>query len=188
MTMLVLLDRDGVINQERGEYVTSPEEMALIDGAAAAIRRLNKAGFRIAVITNQGCIGRGLIDEARLEEIHDRMHALLAAEGARIDRIYVCPDAPWAATERRKPAPGMLREALRDFAARPEDTPFIGDSLRDLQAACAIGCQPVLVRTGHGRRTEREDLSSLTISVKIHDDLDAAVDYILSPDKAGGCG
>ncbi len=186
--MLVLLDRDGVINRERGDYVTAPEEMELIEGAAAAIGRLNAAGYRIAVITNQGCIGRGLIDEARLDQIHARMHSLLATEGARIDRIYVCPDAPWAATERRKPAPGMLREALKDFAARPERTPFIGDSLRDLQAACAIGCKPMLVRTGHGRRTERKDLSSLPQPVKIHDDLAAAVDYILGSDKAGGCG
>ncbi len=183
--MLILLDRDGVINEERGDYVTRPEEMILIDGTADAIARLNRAGYRIAVVTNQGCIGRGLIDEARLKDIHEHMQTLLAAAGARIDKIYVCPDPPWTATERRKPAPGMLNEALKEFAARPEQTPFIGDSLRDLQAACAAGCPPMLVRTGHGRRTERNGLPPLPLPVKIHDDLAAAVDYILRINRAG---
>ena len=107
--MLVLLDRDGVINHDRPDSIKNPDEFIMIDGSAKAVARLNAARHQVALVTNQSIIGRGTIDWSMLDRIHEKMTAALAREGAFIDRIYVCPDAPWEATERRKPGPGMLR-------------------------------------------------------------------------------
>lgn len=177
---LVLLDRDGVLNVDRAESVKSPEELVLLPGAAAAVARLNAADVKVAVVTNQSVVGRGLIEEPALEEIHEKLRAELAIEGARLDAIFFAPDHPEQATKRRKPGAGMLREALRRFAAAPGDTPMIGDTLHDLEAACAAGCRRVLVRTGKGDKTLRRGLPERVRPVAVYDDLGAAVTGLLA--------
>ncbi len=178
--MLVLLDRDGVLNLEREDFVKSPDELAMIDGAAEAVARLNEAGWRVAVVTNQSVVGRGLIDEDMLSRIHDELRRRLARSGGRLDGIFHCPDPPWAASEFRKPNPGMLRQALGRFRAEAAATPLIGDSLRDLEAAAALGCPRILVRTGNGAATQAAGLPRRLLPVRVHDDLAAATDVLLA--------
>jgi D-glycero-D-manno-heptose 1,7-bisphosphate phosphatase len=179
--MLILLDRDGVLAEEVPNYVKHPGELVMIPGAAAAVARLNRAGHRIAICTNQSVVGRGIIGEDMLARIHDHLRDLLAREGASIDAIFFAPDPPWAATDRRKPKPGMLREALSRFRADPAETPMVGDSLGDLQAALAAGCKRVLVRTGHGAKTQAAGLPSELAPVAVHADLAAFVEQLLGP-------
>jgi D-glycero-D-manno-heptose 1,7-bisphosphate phosphatase len=181
VTRLVLLDRDGVVNVERRHYITDPGDVELVPGAAAAIRRLNAAGWRAVIVTNQSAVGRGLIDMAGLERVHDRLRALLAADGARLDGLIVCPDPPWAATARRKPGPGMLIEAMAAHAADPAETAMVGDDVKDLEAACAAGCRRILVKTGKGAGFAAHGLAPTLAPVAIVDDLAAAVDLLLAP-------
>lgn len=180
---LVLIDRDGVLNEETGHYVKHPGELRLIPGSARAVARLNRAGIRVAVCTNQACVGRGIIDEAMLARIHAQLHDILASEGAHLDEIFYCTDVPWVTTRRRKPGPGMLEEAMRRFGASPAETPMIGDNLRDLEAALAAGCIRHLVRTGHGAKVQAAGLPPAVLPVRVHDDLAAAVDALLGPES-----
>lgn len=177
---LVLLDRDGVINESPGPgYVTSPSQLILIKGSAQAIARLNKADIKVAVITNQSIVGQGGLLTEELTAIHDHLSLLLEKEKAFIDKFYICTDPPWAPTHRRKPNPGMLAEALYDFNVLPAHTPFIGDSLSDLEAAYAQGCLPYLVRTGHGSHVEYQGIPSHLSGTPIHDNLDQSVTHYL---------
>ena len=176
---MVLLDRDGVLNQDRADYVKHPDEVVLIPGAAGAVARLNMAGIPAVVVTNQSAVGRGIIDDSALERIHERLRAALAERGARLDAILFCPDSPDRPSARRKPAPGMLREALARFGAAAQHAPMIGDSLRDLEAAAAVGCPRILVRTGKGRATEAASLPAQVRPVAVYDDLAAAVAALL---------
>lgn len=177
--MLVLLDRDGVLTAEPADWVKSPDELVMIEGAAEAVARLNGAGHRVVVVTNQSVVGRGIIDEAALEAIHDRLRTRLAEVGAHVDGIISCFDPPWAATPRRKPGPAMLCEALNGCDARAETTPMIGDALTDLEAASAAGCQRILVRTGKGRQTESSGLPDHVLPVSVFDHVAAAIDSLL---------
>ncbi len=177
--VLILLDRDGVLNHEREGYVKSPDELVLIPGAAAAVARLNRAGHKVAVCTNQGVVGRGLIDEAMLATIHEALKSRLALAGARLDALFYAPDHPDNPGLRRKPGPGMLQEAMAQFDAKPEDTVMIGDSLRDLEAAAAAGCRRILVLTGHGRRLRGAGLPAAVQPVAVHPDLAAAVSALI---------
>ena len=179
--MLVLLDRDGVLNTERPGYVTSPQDLELVPGAALALARLNRAGVDTALITNQSAIGRKIIDCDQLESIHAMLAALLSECGAHLDSILVCTDPPWAATARRKPNPGMVWQALTRFGALPADAVLIGDDLRDLEAAARAGCRRILVRTGKGREIEAAGLPRHVLPVLIRDDLAAAVNHLLEP-------
>ncbi|MGB8273948.1 MAG: HAD-IIIA family hydrolase, partial [Alphaproteobacteria bacterium] len=165
----MLLDRDGTLNEDRRDSVTSPDQLVMIPGAAEAVARLTRAGVAVALVTNQANIGRGVIDEAALERIHDKLRREIARAGGKLDSIFICPDAPERATERRKPGPGMLREALAHFAARAADTPMIGDSLKDLEAGKAAGCPRILVRTGKGRATEATGLPPRVLPVAVYD-------------------
>ena len=180
MGRLVLLDRDGVINFDRSDSVKSPDELALIAGSAAAIARLNTAGIKVAVVTNQSVVGRGVIPARQLEVIHERLAEMLARESARLDGLFVCTDPPGAPSLRRKPRPGMLIEALQRFSAQPGQTPMIGDDLRDLEAAHAAGCPRVLVRTGKGAATQAAGVPAALLPVAVHADLAAAVDALLA--------
>jgi D-glycero-D-manno-heptose 1,7-bisphosphate phosphatase len=168
---LILLDRDGVLNLDRPDSVKSPAELVLLPGAAAAVARLNQAGRLVVVCTNQGVVGRGIIDEAMLAHIHDKLRTELARAGARLDALIHCPDHPQRPGPRRKPAPGMLREAMTQFRAAPSETVMIGDGLLDLQAALAAGCARVLVRSGKGRATQAAGLPREVLPVAIHEDL-----------------
>jgi len=179
---LILIDRDGVINDEIGGYIRSPGDIRMIPGSARAIARLNNAGLKLAVCTNQSVVGRGMIDMAMLEKIHEHIRRELAREGARIDAWFICTDHPDRATRRRKPGPGMLEEALAQFKAVPAETPMIGDNLRDLEAAAAVGCPRHLVRTGHGAKAQAEGIPPAVLPVRVHDDLAAAVTALLGPE------
>ena len=179
--MLILLDRDGVLNENPAEeFVRTPAELHLIPGAAKAVAQLNARGWPVAVCTNQSCIGRGIIDEAMLNRIHDRLFDALARDGAKIDALFFAPDPPWAPTERRKPGAGMLREAMQRFRASPEATVFIGDSLTDLQAAQKAGVRRILVRSGKGAQTQAKGLPPDVLPVTVAEDLCDAVNRLLS--------
>ncbi|HEX6958409.1 MAG TPA: HAD-IIIA family hydrolase [Ferrovibrio sp.] len=178
--MLILLDRDGVLNEDREDYVKTPDELVLIPGAAEAVARMNALGWPVAVCTNQACIGKGIIDEARLALIHRHLRERLAARGARLDAILHAPDPPWAASERRKPGPGMLREAMAQFRIGPEETVFIGDNITDLQAAVAAGCRRILVRTGKGRESQARGIPPEVLPVAVAEDLNDAIEHLLA--------
>jgi len=150
---LVVLDRDGTINQDSDQYIKSPAEWKPIKGSLEAIARLTQAGHRVVVATNQSGIARGLFDMTALNAIHDAMQRAVQQAGGRIDAVFFCPHAADAACECRKPRPGMLLEIGRRLNAPLEDVPVVGDALRDLQAAAAVGARPVLVLTGKGAQT-----------------------------------
>ena len=173
------MDRDGVLNTDRPDSVKSPGEFALLPRAGEAVARLNEAGIKVAVVTNQSVVGRGIVGEDMLERIHQKMHDELAKARARIDALLVAPDAPGSHSERRKPAPGMLREALSRFDAFANESPMIGDALRDLEAAAALGCPRILVRTGKGAATRAAGLPDAVLPVTVREDLWDAVDHIL---------
>lgn len=176
---LVLLDRDGVINTDRPDSVKSVEECMMITGSAAAIARLNQAGINVCVVTNQSVLGRGIITQEQLDTIHEYIKHELAKEGAHLDKILVCGDAPDNPTHRRKPSPGMLIEAMQMFGAAPHETVMIGDALTDLQAAANAGVARALVRTGKGAITEPMVWPETLAPVVVFDDLVHAVDHYL---------
>ncbi|MSP77005.1 MAG: HAD-IIIA family hydrolase [Rhodospirillaceae bacterium] len=179
MTRLLLLDRDGVLNADRGDFVKHPGELVLLEGAARAVARLNQARVQVAVCTNQSVVGRGIIGRDRLDLIHQTLREQLAREGAHLDLLLDCTDAPQGYSARRKPEPAMLLEAIRHFGAEPAATPMVGDTLSDLQAATRAGCPRMLVRTGKGRDTQGAGLPDEVLPVTVHDDLAAAVDAYL---------
>ena len=150
---LVILDRDGVINQDSDDFIKSVDKFVPIPGSLEAIARLNQAGFLVAIATNQSGVARGLFDLTTLELMHDKLRRLLAEVGGRIDGIFYCPHSPEAGCDCRKPLPGLLEQIAEKFTASLEGVPVIGDSLRDLQSAIAVGAKPILVRTGKGERT-----------------------------------
>ncbi|MBX6316880.1 D-glycero-beta-D-manno-heptose 1,7-bisphosphate 7-phosphatase [Pigmentiphaga sp.] len=150
---LVILDRDGVINQDSPDFIKSPDEWIPLPGALEAIARINQAGYRVVVASNQSGLGRGLFDAATLNAIHAKLKAQLAKVGGVIDAIFVCPHAPDAGCDCRKPLPGMYREIARRFEIDLHGVPSVGDSARDLEAAAAAGCTPWLVLTGNGSKT-----------------------------------
>jgi len=153
---LVILDRDGVINEDSPDYIKSAEEWRPIPGSLEAIARLHQAGFHVYVASNQSGIGRGLFDLDALLTIHERMQRALAELGARIDAIEFAPEHPDDASDLRKPAPGMLLDLAKRLQISLDGVPVVGDSLRDLQAAEAAGASPVLVLSGNGQRTKLE--------------------------------
>lgn len=150
---LVILDRDGVINQDSAQFIKSPDEWKPIEGSLEAIALLNQNGYRVALATNQSGIGRGLFDMATLNAIHDKMHKTLAQFGGRIDALFYCPHAADANCNCRKPKPGMIEEISKRFGMDLKGVPSVGDSLRDLQASAVFGAQPILVLTGKGEKT-----------------------------------
>jgi D-glycero-D-manno-heptose 1,7-bisphosphate phosphatase len=153
---LIILDRDGVINYDSDQFIKSPDEWRPIPGSLEAIARLNHAGFRVVVATNQSGLGRGLFDMATLIAINDKMHKALAQAGGRIDAVFYCPHAADSACDCRKPKPGMFAEIGQRFGAELTGVPCVGDSVRDLQAAAAIEAQPILVLSGKGEKTLRD--------------------------------
>ncbi len=179
-TKLVLLDRDGVINVDRPESVRSLAEFEFIPGTFAALQKLQGAGFKMAIVTNQGCVGRGDLSPEDLTEIHTHMETELKKQGIILEMIYTCLDHPDHPTHRRKPNPGMLEEAIAHFGADPRETHMIGDHIRDLEAAYKIGCIRHLVLTGHGEKTLKNPALEALSPVLVHRDLEEAVECILT--------
>ena len=153
---LVVLDRDGVINRDSDQFIKTPEEWRPLPGSLEAIARMNHAGFRVVIATNQSGVGRGLFEMATLNAIHEKMHRALALVGGHVDAVFFCPHTADALCECRKPKTGMLKEIGVRFGVDLTGVPCIGDSLRDLTAAQAVGAQPILVLTGKGERTLRQ--------------------------------
>ena len=174
---LVILDRDGVINYDSRQFIKSPAEWRPIPGSIEAIARLNQAGYRVVVATNQSGIGRGLFDMDTLNAIHDKMHRAVHEAGGRIDAIFYCPHAIDAGCNCRKPKTGMLERIANCFNIDLPGTPAVGDSLRDLQAASAVGAIPLLVMTGKGTQTQAD--GGLPEGTLVFPDLAAATDYLL---------
>ncbi len=174
---LIILDRDGVINQDSDDYIKTVDEFIPLPGSLEAIARLNQAGYRVTVATNQSGIARGYYDIATLNAMHDKLRRLLSNLGASIDMIAFCPHGPDDNCDCRKPKPGLYREIAKRFETSLKGVPVIGDSLRDLQAAVEVGAKPILVRTGKGMRTlEKEGELE---GIPVYDDLAAAITALL---------
>ena len=175
---LVVLDRDGVINRDSAAFVKSAAEWLPLPGSIDAIARLSRAGCITAVASNQSGLARGLFDRNALRAMHRKLRRLVTRAGGRVDRIVVCPHGPDDGCHCRKPQPGLLLRLMRYFDVPPAGTVFIGDSLRDLQAARNAGAEPVLVRTGNGSSAERS-LPGEFSGIAVYDDLAAAADALL---------
>ncbi len=178
---LVILDRDGVINQDSDEYIKSAREWIPIEGSLQAIAKLKEAGFLVAIATNQSGIGRGYFSESVLQEMHQKMRDLLSEyTSLDIDLIAYCPHKPDAGCDCRKPKSGLLKTIGRDLDMGLKGQFMVGDSLKDLQAAVSEGMQPLLVKTGKGLKTMTSN--SLPENVVVKKDLLEAVNYILALD------
>lgn len=174
----VFMDRDGTINEEV-EYLSRPGDVRLIPGAAEAIRLLNEAGVPAIVVTNQAGVGRGYLSEAEVAEIHNELARQLADQGAHLDAIYHCPHRPDDRCDCRKPKPGMLERAARDFRLALKRCFVIGDKVSDLEAGYRVSCRMVLVLTGYGTDS-REELKDYTFQPDfVAADLLEAVRWIL---------
>lgn len=174
---LIILDRDGVINQDSEQFIKSPEEWKPIPGSLEAIARLNQAGYRVVVATNQSGIGRNLLDMATLNAIHDKMHRAVGLAGGRIDAVFYCPHAADSTCTCRKPKPGMFEDISQRFNVPLQDVPAVGDSARDLAAAAVVGATPILVRTGKGGKTEAA--GDLPPGTRVFADLAAVADALI---------
>lgn len=150
---LVILDRDGVINEDSDEFIKSPDEWLPLPGSLEAIAQLTNAGWRVVVATNQSGLARKLFNIDDLNAIHEKMYSMVNEYGGVIEAIFFCPHGPKDHCDCRKPKPGMLEQISQRLRIQLDGVPVIGDSLRDLQAAQAVGAQPVLVRTGKGTKT-----------------------------------
>jgi D-glycero-D-manno-heptose 1,7-bisphosphate phosphatase len=174
---LVILDRDGVINEDSDDFIKSPAEWKPLRGSLEAIARLHQAGWRVVVATNQSGIARKLFDLDTLARIHETMHRQVRDAGGIIDAVFFCPHGPDDHCDCRKPAPGMLHDIARRLHIDLAGVPAIGDSLRDIQAAQAAGASPILVTTGKGGRTVNNP--GLDKAVPVFNDLYSAVDSLL---------
>ncbi|MDB5822018.1 MAG: histidinol phosphatase protein [Herminiimonas sp.] len=174
---LVILDRDGVINQDSDHFIKSPDEWIPIEGSLEAIARLNRAGYSVVIATNQSGLARGLFDILALNAIHQKLHRAAQQVGADIAAIFFCPHAADDNCDCRKPKPGMLQNIARRFELSLKGVVTVGDSLRDLQAGFVVGCVPCLVLTGKGEKTRAK--GGLPPGTKIFPDLFAVVDDLL---------
>jgi D-glycero-D-manno-heptose 1,7-bisphosphate phosphatase len=173
---LLILDRDGVINHDSDAYIKSLDEWIPIPGAIEAIARLSKAGWTVAVATNQSGLARGYYDDATLQAMHTRLRELVAEQGGELGLIVHCPHGPDDGCSCRKPSPGMLEQIAEHYGVALKGIWFVGDSSGDLNAAQLVDCQPVLVKTGKGERTLAKPLPAGTL---VFDDLAAVADRLL---------
>ncbi|GGJ94489.1 D-glycero-beta-D-manno-heptose 1,7-bisphosphate 7-phosphatase [Pseudomonas matsuisoli] len=174
---LLVLDRDGVINEDSDAFVKSVDEWIPIPGSLEAIARLSQAGWTIAVATNQSGLARGLFDANTLSDMHFKMQQLVMEQDGRIDLIVHCPHGPDSHCDCRKPKAGLFRTIAKHFRLADLDgVPVVGDSLRDLQAGMQLGGVPFLVKTGKGLRTLEKPLPEGT---RVFDDLAAVADHLL---------
>lgn len=176
---LIILDRDGVINQDSDEYIKSVEEWLPLAGSMEAIGKLCQAGFTVAVATNQSGLARGYFSTADLDAMHAKMERLAAEQGGHFAYIAYCPHGPDDSCDCRKPLPGLIHEIERELAVSAKDAWMVGDSIRDLEAGITAGCKAALVRTGKGIVSERKLQASKLAHVPVFDDLKSFVNYIL---------
>ncbi|RSZ56488.1 D-glycero-beta-D-manno-heptose 1,7-bisphosphate 7-phosphatase [Massilia atriviolacea] len=183
---MIILDRDGVINHDSPAFIKSPAEWIPIPGSLEAIARLNQAGYRVVIASNQSGIARELFDMAILNAIHQKMHASAQQVGADIDAIFFCPHAAIDNCDCRKPKAGMFDEISKRFKISLKGVPTVGDSLRDLQAGFISGCTPYLVLTGKGEKTR--ETGGLPPGTQVFPDLAAMVGALLKANAAAAAG
>jgi len=182
---LVILGRDGILNEFRDDHVKSPQEWTPVPGALEAVARLNQSGWHVVVATNQSGIGRGMIDMASVNAVHAHMAQRLAAVGGRVDAVFFCPHTPEDHCDCRKPLPGLMVEIGKRYGIDLHLVPMLADTLRDLQAAHAAGCEPHLLRSGRAASLDTEQLAQILAQVpnsRAHADLSAFVDHLLRRD------
>ena len=179
---LVILGRDGILNVYREDHVKSPDEWEPIPNALEAVARLTHAGWHTVVATNQSGIGRGMIDMASINTVHQRMMQRLAEAGGRLDAVFFCPHTPEDDCDCRKPRPGLMKQIAQRYGIELRTVPMVADTLRDLQAAHAAGCEPHLVRTGRAAALTDKQVVEIVQQVpmtEVHDSLSEFVDFLL---------
>lgn len=180
---LVILDRDGTINEDSSEFIKSEAEWKPLPGALEAIAKLNHAGWHVVVASNQSGLGRGLFDVAALNVMHAKMHKLLALAGGRIEAVFYCPHAPDQTCRCRKPLPGLFEQIGERYGVSPKGVPTVGDSARDLVAGAVVGCEPHLVLTGKGEALRGQPLPDhFPAGTRVHENLLAFADYLVARD------
>ncbi len=178
---LVILDRDGTLNQASDEFITSPDEWVPLPGALDAVARLNHAGFHVVIASNQPGLGRGLFDVVTLNAIHTKMHKLLAAVGARVDAVFYCPHSPEESCQCRKPQPGLFQQIGERHGMELQGVAACGDTLAHLQAGAAAGCEPHLVLTGQSAHLRGQLLpADFPPGTVVHSDLGAFADFVIA--------
>jgi D-glycero-D-manno-heptose 1,7-bisphosphate phosphatase len=185
-TKLVILGRDGILNKYREDHVKAPAEWVPVPGALEAVAKLNHAGWHAVVATNQAGIGRGMIDMASVNAIHAHMNHALLAQGGRLDAVFFCPHTPEDGCSCRKPQPGMMRDIGQRYGVDLQHVPMVADTLRDLQAAEAAGCEPHLVLTGRAAALSADEVEAMLVKVPgatAHRDLGAFADFLLRRDQ-----
>lgn len=182
---LVILDRDGTLNEDSDDYIKSEAEWVPLPGALEAIAKLNHAGWHVVVASNQSGLGRGLFDVAALNAMHAKMHKLLALAGGRVEAIFYCPHAPDQGCNCRKPKPGLFEQIGERYGISLKGVPTVGDSARDIMAGAAVGCEPHLVLTGKGAALRGQALpDNFPPGTKVHENLLAFADHLVSRDAA----
>jgi D-glycero-D-manno-heptose 1,7-bisphosphate phosphatase len=176
---LIILDRDGVINEDSDEYIKSPDEWIPVPGSIDAIARLNHAGYSVAIASNQSGIARGYFTLETLAAMNVKMCNLLSQHGGRIDAMIICPHGPKDGCDCRKPKPGMLIEIGNRFRAGLSNVLFVGDNINDIKAARAAGVKPILVKTGKGKQTTAMLAEHGFDDVPVYNDLAELADYLL---------
>lgn len=181
----IFVDRDGVLNVNRPDYVKSPAEVEFIPGALAAVARATRAGWPVVVITNQSIIGRGLVTAASVAEINALIEQQIEAAGGRLAGVYVCPHAPTQVCDCRKPLPGLLHQAAEALGLDLSASVMIGDAVSDAQAGLAAGTRAILVSSGRGVHLPPDLAAAGLAQVPVLADLDAAINYWLAaaPDQ-----
>jgi D-glycero-D-manno-heptose 1,7-bisphosphate phosphatase len=178
---LVIVDRDGTINEDSLDYIKSEAEWKPLPGALEAIARLNHAGWHVVVASNQSGLGRGLFDVVALNAMHAKMHKLLAIAGGRVDAVFYCPHAPDQACRCRKPLSGLFEQIGERYGIDLKGVPCVGDTARDLMAGAAVGCEPHLVLTGKGEALRGQPLpDTMPPGTKVHDNLMAFAEYLVN--------
>lgn len=180
---LIILDRDGVINQDSDDYIKSPDEWIPIPGSLDAIARLNHAGYSVAIASNQSGIARGYFSLETLAAMNVKMNEMLSQLGGRIDAMFFCPHGPKDGCDCRKPRPGMLTDIGNRFQAELGDVMFVGDNINDVKAAKAAGARPVLVRTGKGEQTVGILAKNRINGIPVYDDLAGFANSMLEDHK-----
>ena len=180
---LVILDRDGTLNQDSAEFIKTPEEWLPLPGALEAIARLNHEGWHVVIASNQSGLGRGLFDVSMLNAIHAKMHKMLAAVGARVDAVFYCPHAPDEGCHCRKPEPGLFEQIGERYGLDLHGVPTVGDTARDVLAGVRVGCELHLVLTGKGATYRGRRLPhNFPKTTQVHEDLAAFADFLIARD------
>ena len=190
-TKLIILGRDGILNHYRDDHVKSPDEWLPIDGALEAVSRLNHAGWHTVVATNQAGIGRGVIDMASINAVHAEMNRKLLAQGGRLDAVFFCPHTPEEQCVCRKPLPGMMLDIGRRYGVDLAQVLMVADTVRDIQAAVAAGCEPHLVLSGRASALSEDALQQVLAAAtrtQVHADLAAFAEFVLARDHIADSG